>query len=42
MGGVIMPLDEALELVANEGIFRVWTRDGKCMRSSSGKMVKRG
>jgi hypothetical protein len=25
MGGVVMPLDEALEFIANEGIFWLWT-----------------
>jgi hypothetical protein len=25
MGGVILPLDEALEFIANEGIFWTWT-----------------
>ena len=25
MGGVVMPLDDALEFIANEGIFWTWT-----------------
>jgi len=25
MGGVILPLNEALEFIANEGIFWTWT-----------------
>jgi len=25
MGGVILPLDEALEFIANEGVFWTWT-----------------
>jgi hypothetical protein len=25
MGGVVLPLDEALEFIANEGIFWTWT-----------------
>jgi hypothetical protein len=25
MGGVVLPLDEALEFIANEGVFWTWT-----------------
>ena len=25
MGGVVLPLDEALEFIANEGVFWIWT-----------------
>jgi hypothetical protein len=25
MGGVVLPLDEALDFIANEGVFWTWT-----------------